>query len=77
MTIFHAIGDFFREVLLQIPLGIVRAAFLVLLLALWVWVLRLPRSETAPPNRTSRWDENLKFWASVALVIQILIYSFL
>lgn len=77
MTIFHTIGDFFREALMSIPLGVVRVAFLVLLLGLWIWVLRLPRSETVPPNRKSRWDENLKVWASVALIIQILIYSFL
>lgn len=77
MTIFHDIGNFFRSRLMEIPLELVRAVFLLMLLALLIWVLRLPRSETTPPNRKSRWDENLKLWASVALVIQILIYSFL
>lgn len=76
MTILHRIGNFFRELLMQIPLSGVRAAILVVLILLWIWVLRLPRSDTAPPHRQSRWDENLKLWASIALVIQILIYSF-
>lgn len=76
MTPLHALGNLCRELLQKIPLEAVRWLFVLLLVALWIWVLRLPRSETAPPGRESRWDENLKLWASVALVIQILIYSF-
>jgi hypothetical protein len=75
MTLLHAIGNFFRDQLQTVPLPAVRGLFLLLLFAILLWVLRLPRSETTPPNRESRWDENLKLWASVALVIQILIYS--
>jgi hypothetical protein len=75
MTPLHAIGNFFRDQLQTVPLPAVRGLFLLLLFAILLWVLRLPRSETTPPNRESRWDENLKLWASVALVIQILIYS--
>ncbi len=76
MTPLHEIGHFFRDRLSQIPLEWVRCLFVLLPLALLIWVLRLPRSETTPPNRESRWDENLKLWAAAALVIQILIYSF-
>jgi hypothetical protein len=75
MTPLHAIGNFLRDLLLKVPLEAVRVVFVLLLFALWIWVLRLPRAETTPPGRESRWDENLKLWASVALVIQILIYS--
>lgn len=75
MTPLHAIGNFFHELLLKIPLELVRGVFVVLLLALLVWVWTLPRSQTTPEGRESRWDENLKLWASVALVIQVLIYS--
>lgn len=76
MTILHTIGNFFRELFMKIPLEVVRGLFVLLPLALLIWVLLLPRSETTPPGRESRWDENLKLWAGVALVIQILIYSF-
>ncbi len=76
MTILHAIGNSIRELFLKIPLEAVRGLFVLLPLALLVWVLLLPRSETTPPGRESRWDENLKLWAGLALVIQILIYSF-
>ena len=75
MTILHTIGNFFRELFLKIPLEAVRVLFVLLPLTLLIWVLLLPRSETTPPGRESRWDENLKLWAGVALVIQILIYS--
>ena len=75
MTPLHAFGNFFRDLFSKVPLGAVRVVFVLLLVALLVWVLRLPRSETTPPDRESRWDENLKLWASVALVIQVLIYS--
>jgi len=59
-----------------VPLGVVRLLFLMLLVGLLVWVLRLPNSETAPEG-SSKPFENLKIWAALALGIQILIYSIL
>ena len=44
MTFLHAIGNFFRELFLKIPLEAVRGMFVLLLLALLVWVWSLPRS---------------------------------
>ncbi len=76
MTPLHEIGNFIRDGLAQIPLPAVRGLFVLLPAVLLIWVLRLPRSETTPEGRESRWDENLKLWAAAALVIQILIYSF-
>ncbi len=77
MTPLHAIGEVVRELLLQIPLSTVRVLFLAVPILLLVWVLRLPREATTPPDGTGRWDQNLKVWASVSLVIQIVIYSLL
>jgi hypothetical protein len=75
MTPLHVLGNFFRDLLLRIPLEAVRVVFVFVPLALLVWVWTLPRSQTTRPGRESRWDENLKLWASIALVIQVLIYS--
>jgi hypothetical protein len=75
MTPLHVLGDFFRDLLLKVPLGAVRVVFVLVPLGLLIWVLCLPRSETTPEGRESRWDENLKLWAGLALVIQVLIYS--
>ena len=76
MTPLHAIGNFCRDLLLHVPLDVVRGLFVLLPVVLLIWVLRLPREETKPPKGNNRWDENLKLWAGIALVIQILIYSF-
>lgn len=74
MTILHEIGDGIRGVLLEVPLPVVRALFVISLLVVLIWVLRLPRSETTPEDGSGRWDENLKAVAGVALGIQILVY---
>jgi hypothetical protein len=75
MTILHDIGEFLRETLLAISLPAVRGLFLATLIGLLIWVWSLPRSVTTPPGGAKRWDENLKFGATLALVIQILIYA--
>ena len=58
---------------------IVRGLFVALPVLLLVWVVRMPRSQTTPPQRpaadqSSRWFEDLRIWASLALAIQIAIY---
>ena len=77
MTPLHQFGEFLRQSLQAIPLVAVRVLFVASLVALLVWVLRLPNSATTPPGGAKRWDENLKTGAAVALAIQILIYSLL
>lgn len=74
-TLLHQVGNFFRTSLQSIPLEMVRYLFLLLIATVLVIVLRLPKSETTP-SRTGpvRWDENLKLWASLALLIQLAIY---
>lgn len=77
MTPLHALGEAIRNVMLAIPLGAVRALFLLTLLAVLIWVLRLPASRTTPPGGARRWDENLKYGAALALLLQLLAYTFL
>jgi hypothetical protein len=77
MSPLHTIGQLLRDLLGQVPMPVVRGLFLALPILLLIWVLRLPKEATTSPDGTGRWDENLKLWASVALVIQIAIYSLL
>ena len=77
MTPLHYFGEFLRQALQTIPLLAVKILFVASLVALLVWVLRLPQSATTPPGGAKRWDENLKLGAALALAIQILIYSLL
>ncbi len=77
MTFLHQFGDFVREQFLQIPLSAARLLFIALPVVLLIWVLSLPREATTPEDGKGSWDENLKLGASLALVLQILIYSLL
>ena len=75
MTPLHWIGDFFREQLLVIPLPVVRAGFLAVPIVLLIWVLLLPNAMTTPPDRPRGLFTNLKTWAALSLISQIVIYS--
>ena len=76
MTPLHQFGNAIREMLTAVPLSWARALFIAVPVLLLLWVLMLPRSETAPPDGETRdrWSD-LKIWAALALVIQIVIYS--
>jgi hypothetical protein len=75
VTPLHHIGDFFRDLFGRIPLPVVRGIFIAVPAVLLVWVLLLPRRMTTPSGGTNRWDTDLKVWAALALVIQIVIYA--
>lgn len=77
MTPLHQFGEILRQTLQSLPLMLVRLLFVASLVALLIWVLRLPQTATSPPGGAKRWDENLKIGAAVALSIQILIYTML
>jgi hypothetical protein len=77
MSPLHDLGDVIRDWMLSIPLPAARALFILLPVILLIWVLRLPDSVTSPPGGARRWDENLKLGAVLALLTQIVIYSFL
>ena len=77
MTPLHAIGDSIRHILLLIPIGIVRGVFVLLLLGLLIWVLRLPKHVTrraTAVHEPPALSEDLKLWAGLTLGIQIVIY---
>ena len=71
MTPLHHIGDFLRELLLGVPLGAARALFVSTLAVLLIWVVTLRHDDTADPQTGA----NLKPWAVLALVVQLLIYA--
>lgn len=74
-TWMHTVGTGLREVLMQIPLGVVRVLLVLVLVVLLLWVLRLPREMTRPPEgEAGGFSGNLKIWAAVALGLQIVIY---
>ncbi len=73
MTPLHAIGEFFRRLALAVPLPAVRVLFLALLVGVLVWML-LRRPDADEDARRFR---TLQIWAAAALLIQVVIYSFL
>ena len=75
MTPLHCIGDWLRDVLLLIPMGVVRVLFVAVPGLLIIWVLSLPRASTTPPGTKGRPLDNLKLWAVLALLIQVVIYA--
>ena len=77
MTPLHHFGDAVRTAMTAIPLPAVRGLFLVTLLALLIWVLRLPARRPPRPGGAKRWDENLKVAAAFALLMQLAIYAIL
>lgn len=75
MTFLHWIGETIREQLLHVPMGVARWLFIGLLLVLMGWVVQLPVAAVTPPGRRSKWYEDLRIWAWLALMFQIVIYS--
>ncbi len=77
MTPLHSIGEGVREVLLSVPLWGARALFIALPTVVLLWVLRLPREETAQIGPNGVAGANLKWGAAATLLIQIAIYALL
>ena len=77
MTPLHSIGEGVRNALLSVPLWSARALFIALPTVVLLWVLRLPREETAQIGPNGVAGANLKWGAAAALVIQIAIYALL
>jgi hypothetical protein len=72
----HWIGDQLRSTFLLVPLWAARGLFLAVFLGLMIWIVQLPRSATTP-SATSPWHEDLRVWAWLALLIQLLAYGLL
>ena len=75
MTLFHWIGDTLRQQLDLVPLSTARWLMIGLFLSLMFWIVQLPTDQTNPKDRPAKWSNDLKIWAWLALIFQILIYS--
>ncbi|GIW90444.1 MAG: hypothetical protein KatS3mg109_0966 [Pirellulaceae bacterium] len=73
MTPLHRTGDLLREAFAAIPLNAARLLFVALPFLILVWLLALPNEQTTAPGSRSA-THNLKWWAALALLIQIAIY---
>jgi hypothetical protein len=76
-TLLHWIGDHLRTALLAVPLPVARGLFIAVLLALMVWVVQLPKSAAIPSPASNHWHEDLRIWAWLALLFQVLVYFLL
>jgi len=75
MTFLHWIGDSLRSLLEQVPLSVARWILIGIFLLLIFWVIQLPATATTPGTRQSKWYEDLKVWAWITLMSQIMIYA--
>ncbi len=75
MTPLHHFGQWVRDLLMQIPMPVVRGVVIAFFAGILCWVWSLPRERTVPIDRMPRWDEKLKWVATVALGAQIIIYG--
>ena len=73
-SLLHWIGDQLRTALLQVPMWAARGLFIAVLLATMIWVVQLPKSETTPAGGTNRWQDDLRIWAWLALLFQVIVY---
>ena len=80
MTPLHQFGEIVQQAFLEVPMGMVRALFVVVMLGLLIWVQCLPNRVTTRDGSggtAGGWTENLKLWAGLALAIQAVIYLLL
>lgn len=77
MSPLHYFGDFVRELFLKVPLELARGLFVLLMLALLIWVLTLPKKEVSRSESSEPISENLRIWAALALLVQVVVYVFL
>lgn len=74
MTFFHSIGNALRDQLAEVSLSAARWSFIAVFLLLMFWIVQLPSSQTTPRHGQSKWYEDLRVWAWVALIFQVVIY---
>ena len=75
MTFLHWIGETLRLQLERVPLSVARWLLIGVFLVLMFWVVQLRSSEATPSDRQSKWYEDLRIWAWLALMMQVIIYS--
>lgn len=68
-------GDWLRELVIAVPMSAVRVIFLVYYLVLLVWVMTMRKSEVCGALPGKKKPLNLRFYAALALIIQIVLYA--
>ncbi|MDF1754580.1 MAG: hypothetical protein P1U89_17480 [Verrucomicrobiales bacterium] len=75
MTPFHHIGNVIRDFVTAVPMPMVRVLFALFFISLIIWVWRLPKDRWMPEGVTKvDLSSNLRFWALIALLVQLAIY---
>lgn len=74
-TFLHWIGDTLRLQLMRIPMWGVRWIFIGFFLILMGWIVQLPARQATPGGLRCEWYEDLRIWAWVALMFQIIVYA--
>ena len=72
--IFRGPGQFLRDILMSIDLGIAKLLFILYFFAIAFWVYNLPKSEVILDNKESGKEINLRPYALVAMGSMIIIY---
>jgi hypothetical protein len=75
VTFFHSVGDTLRRQFELIPLSVARGIFLAVFVILIFWIVQLPATQTTPSGRQSKWYQDLRIWAWLTLIFQVVIYA--
>ena len=68
-------GDWLRELILAVPMNAARGLFLFYYLVLLIWVLTLKESEVCGTVPGKKKPLNLRPYAILALVVQLVLYA--
>ncbi len=75
MTFLHTIGEALRIQLEAVPLSIAKWLMIGVFLLMLFWVIQVSSRKATPADRSSIWFEDLRIWAWLALMIQVVIYG--
>lgn len=75
MTFFHTIGQLLRSWFEAVPLSAARWMMIAVFLGMLFWVVQIPTKSAVRPDLHHTWYEDLRIWAWVTLMCQIVIYS--
>lgn len=75
MTFLHTIGDLLRVQLEQVPLNVAKWLMIGLFLVMLFWIIQVPTRKATPADRQSFWYQDLRIWAWLTLMIQVVIYG--
>lgn len=74
-TALHGLGELLWSAAAVVPLWGARLLFLAVPIALMAWVVQWPDRQTTPADGSAKWSNNLKLWAWLILLLQVVAYS--